>query len=51
MVTSIAAGGLLGGLLIANLGAASLTWAALALLVAATAAVAGGRKHAFPRSA
>jgi predicted MFS family arabinose efflux permease len=48
---SIAAGGLLGGLLIAGLGAASLTWAALALLVAATVAVAGGRKHAFPASA
>ncbi|MFI5613948.1 MFS transporter [Amycolatopsis sp. NPDC051903] len=48
---SIAAGGLLGGLLIADLGAASITWAALALLVAATAAVTGGRKHAFPTSA
>ncbi|MFC0111897.1 MFS transporter [Kibdelosporangium aridum] len=48
---SIAAGGLVGGLLIAGLGAASITWAALALLVAATAAVTGGRKHAFPKSA
>ncbi|MFI9387461.1 MFS transporter [Kutzneria sp. NPDC052558] len=47
---SIAAGGLLGGLLIADLGPASLTWSALALLVAATAAVAAGRRHAFPRN-
>lgn len=46
--SSIALGGLAGGLLVADLGTASITWAALALLVAAAAAVAGGRKHAFP---
>jgi predicted MFS family arabinose efflux permease len=45
---SIAAGGLLGGLLIAGLGAGSITWAALALLVVGAAAVIGGKKHAFP---
>ncbi|SNS67770.1 MFS transporter [Actinacidiphila glaucinigra] len=46
--SSIALGGLVGGLLVADLGTASITWAALALLVAAAAAVTGGRKHAFP---
>ncbi|MFI6349433.1 MFS transporter [Streptomyces sp. NPDC050560] len=45
---SIAAGSLLGGLLLAGPGTASLTWAALALLVAAAATVIGGRRHAFP---
>ncbi|SMF84510.1 MFS transporter [Streptomyces sp. Amel2xC10] len=45
---SIAVGGFLGGLLIAGLGTASLTWAALALLIAAAATVIGGRQHAFP---
>ncbi|MFE2544321.1 MFS transporter [Actinacidiphila glaucinigra] len=46
--SSIALGGLAGGLLVADLGTASITWAALALLVAAAAAVTSGRKHAFP---
>ncbi|MEU6450631.1 MFS transporter [Streptomyces sp. NPDC046979] len=45
---SIAVGSLLGGLLIAGLGTASLTWAALALLVAAAVTVIGGKQHAFP---
>jgi predicted MFS family arabinose efflux permease len=45
---SIAAGGILGGLLIEVLGTASITWAALALLIASAVAVIGGRKHAFP---
>ncbi|WP_330451314.1 MULTISPECIES: MFS transporter [unclassified Streptomyces] len=45
---SIAIGSLLGGLLIAGLGTASLPWAALALLVAAAVTVFGGKRHAFP---
>ncbi|MEU4670230.1 MFS transporter [Amycolatopsis sp. NPDC023774] len=48
---SIALGGLVGGLLIAGLGTASITWASLVLLVFAAMAVIGGRKHAFPRGA
>ncbi|MFF3562146.1 MFS transporter [Streptomyces sp. NPDC002574] len=48
---SIALGGLLGGVLVADLGAASITWASLALLAVAAAAVVGGKKHAFPGSA
>jgi predicted MFS family arabinose efflux permease len=48
---SIALGGLVGGLLIADLGTASMTWVSLALLVAATAAVIAGKTHAFPRNA
>lgn len=49
--SSIALGGLLGGLLVAELGPASITWAALALLAASAVAVIGGKKHAFPRAA
>ncbi|MFD8073331.1 MFS transporter [Streptomyces sp. NPDC059718] len=49
--SSIALGGLIGGLLVADLGTASITWASLALLVAAAAAVTGGRRHAFPAGA
>jgi predicted MFS family arabinose efflux permease len=45
---SIAAGAFAGGLLVAALGTTSLTWAALALLVAATVAVVAGNRHAFP---
>ncbi|MGO1057226.1 MFS transporter [Crossiella sp. CA198] len=45
---AIAAGGLLGGLLLAGLGTASITWAALLLLIVAAAIVLGGRRHAFP---
>jgi predicted MFS family arabinose efflux permease len=45
--SSIALGGFLGGLLVANLGAASITWSALVLLVAAGAAVI----RAFPKRA
>lgn len=48
---SIALGGLLGGLLVEDLGTASLTWASLVLLIAAAVAVIGGNKHAFPKSA
>jgi predicted MFS family arabinose efflux permease len=48
---SIAVGGLLGGLLIDGLGTASITWATLVLLIAAAAAVIGGRQHAFPKGA
>ncbi|MFD7438742.1 hypothetical protein [Streptomyces sp. NPDC059861] len=46
---SIALGGFIGGLLLAGLGAASITWAALALLIAADAAVISGVRHAFPK--
>jgi predicted MFS family arabinose efflux permease len=49
--SSIALGGFLGGLLVADLGAASITWASLALLVIAAAGVIGGRRHAFPKGA
>lgn len=45
---SIAAGSFLGGLLIARLGTASITWAALLLLIAAATTVISGKKHAFP---
>ncbi|MEO3769282.1 MFS transporter [Micromonospora sp. B9E7] len=48
---SIAVGGFIGGLLLAGLGTASITWGALILLVAAAATVIGGAKHAFPRNA
>jgi predicted MFS family arabinose efflux permease len=48
---SIALGGFLGGLLIDDLGTGSITWATLALLIAAAVAVIGGRKHAFPKNA
>lgn len=44
---SIALGGLIGGLLIDDLGTGSITWASLALLIAAAMAVIGG-KRAFP---
>lgn len=49
--SSIALGGLIGGFLINGLGAASITWVSLALLIVSGAAVIGGRKHAFPRGA
>lgn len=45
---SIAVGSFLGGLLIAALGTASITWAALILLLASAATVVGGKKRAFP---
>lgn len=45
---SIAIGALVGGLLIAALGTASITWVALALLLAAAVAVLVGKRHAFP---
>ncbi|MFE6758172.1 MFS transporter [Streptomyces sp. NPDC057684] len=47
---SIAVGSFLGGLLLAGLGTASLTWAALILLIAAAATVTGGKQRAFPKS-
>lgn len=48
---SIAIGGFVGGLLVADLGTASITWASLALLIASAVAVIGGKKHAFPKGA
>lgn len=48
---SIAFGALVGGLLIAALGTASITWVALALLLAAAAAVLAGKRYAFPARA
>jgi predicted MFS family arabinose efflux permease len=48
---SIALGGFLGGLLIEGLGTPSITWSALVLLLAAAAAVIGGKRHAFPPGA
>ena len=45
---SIAAGALIGGLLVAGLGSTSIAWAAVVLLAAAAVAVLGGRRHAFP---
>lgn len=44
----IAAGSLTGGLALTHLGAGSLPWTALPLVAAALAAVALGRRHAFP---
>jgi predicted MFS family arabinose efflux permease len=48
---SIAIGGFIGGLLLAGLSTASITWAALVLLIAAAATVIGGTRHAFPKRA
>ncbi|MEU8389141.1 MFS transporter [Micromonospora sp. NPDC048843] len=48
---SIAVGGFIGGLLLAGLGTASITWAALILLIVAAATVIGSAKHAFPKNA
>ncbi|MFF3255915.1 MFS transporter [Actinacidiphila glaucinigra] len=48
---SIAAGGFIGGLLLANLSTASITWASLILLTAAAATTIAGTKHAFPQKA
>ncbi|MGW3860645.1 MFS transporter [Streptomyces sp. NPDC005047] len=45
---SIAVGSFFGGLLIAGLGTTSLTWAALAFLIASAVTVIGGRKHTSP---
>ncbi|MFI6360867.1 hypothetical protein ACIBJF_52225 [Streptomyces sp. NPDC050743] len=47
---SIGLGGLLGGILVAQAGGASLSWAALVLLAAAATAVVTGHRHAFPRN-
>lgn len=44
---SIALGGFIGGLLV-DVDTALITWASLALLIAAAVAVIGGKKHAFP---
>ncbi|WP_327043080.1 MFS transporter [Micromonospora ureilytica] len=46
---SIAIGGFVGGLLLAGLGTASLTWAALILLIIAATTVIGGARYAFPK--
>ena len=45
---SIAAGALLGGVLVAGWGSASIMWTGLVLLVLAAVSVFYGRKHAFP---
>jgi predicted MFS family arabinose efflux permease len=47
---SIAVGGLIGGLLLAGLCTASITWAALILLIVAAATAVAGKKHAFPKT-
>ncbi|WP_091564585.1 MFS transporter [Arthrobacter sp. ok362] len=44
----IAGGGIIGGLLLTGLGASSLAWATVALLIAALILVVTARKHAFP---
>jgi predicted MFS family arabinose efflux permease len=49
--SSIALGALFGGVLVADLGTASITWASLVLVAAAAVAVIGGKKHAFPAGA
>lgn len=46
---SIAAGGVVGGLLLGGFGVAVIPWVALALLAAAAVSVAAGRERAFPR--
>jgi predicted MFS family arabinose efflux permease len=46
---SIAAGGVLGGLLLAGLGVLSIPWASVAIMIPAIVAVEAGRRHAFPR--
>ncbi|MFE0633371.1 MFS transporter [Streptomyces sp. NPDC058864] len=48
---SIAIGGLIGGLLLAAVSTASITWASLLLLIAAAVTVITGSKHAFPERA
>lgn len=48
---SIAVGGFIGGLLLAGLSTASITWVSLIFLIAAAATVIAGTKHAFPRKA
>ncbi|MDX3234373.1 MFS transporter [Streptomyces sp. ME03-5709C] len=46
----IAGGGVIGGALLAGLGARSLTWAVLALLVPSAVVVVRAKGHAFPSS-
>ena len=46
---SIAAGGVLGGLLLAGLGVLSIPWASVAIMIPAIVAVEAGRRHAFPQ--
>ena len=47
---SIAAGGLVGGVLLAGFGVACIPWVAAALMVPTLAGVVAGWRHAFPRS-
>jgi predicted MFS family arabinose efflux permease len=46
---SIAAGGVLGGLLLAGLGITSIPWVALAIMIPTAMVTIAGRRHAFPR--
>ncbi|MGV9645819.1 MFS transporter [Streptomyces sp. NPDC003514] len=48
---AMAAGGIVGGVLLDTLGTASLPWSVLLLLVPALVAVAGARVHGFPTAA
>ena len=45
---SIAAGGVLGGLLLAGPGVLSIPWASAAIMIPTVVAVVAGRRHAFP---
>jgi predicted MFS family arabinose efflux permease len=45
---AIAAGGLVGGLLLASFGTASIPWAALILMILAAVTATAARRHAFP---
>ena len=45
---SIAAGGVIGGVLLAGLGVASIPWVALAIMVPTVIVTMAGRRHAFP---
>ncbi|MFG1905630.1 MFS transporter [Kribbella sp. NPDC048928] len=46
---SIAAGGIVGGVLLAGFGINSVPWATLAIMIPTTVATIAGRQHAFPR--
>ncbi|AGZ40987.1 MFS transporter [Actinoplanes friuliensis] len=46
---SIAAGGVAGGLLLTALGAVSISWVAVAIMIPTIVAAVAGRRHAFPR--
>lgn len=46
---SIAAGGIVGGILLAGLGINSVPWATVAIMIPTAVATIAGRRHAFPR--